>query len=188
MPNVTVEGVPHQPNYAPGMTFNMGITTGARDPGKILEWYDWALSEEGEFYYYFGIEGLNYVMENGIVTYPFSVVPISYKHRYLLNVKGRIRAVYESMPYGDIVTAVYDAAINDTRYHDTMMMPDSIYNGYEDYAPYRATLFRDRVARMISGRLPMSAWDDYVAEWYANGGTGIQRRVTRWYRTTNNLY
>jgi putative aldouronate transport system substrate-binding protein len=187
MPNVKVEGIPHQANYAPGMGVNMGITTEAKDPGKILEWRDWVLTDEGEFYYHFGIEGVNYVMDGDKVTYPDSVSPISNKHRYLMDIRGRSREVYENMPFGEILTAVFDAAINDTRYRDTMMMPGSIYEDYEDYAPSKASLYREKVAKIIMGELPMSAWDEYVEEWYTKGGDEIQKRVTDWYKTTYNI-
>ena len=187
MPNVKVKGVPHQPNYALGIGIRMGITNKARFPEKILKWLDWGLSEEGKFYFNFGIEGLNYVIENGKVIYPDSVSPISNKHRYLLNIIGSSREVYESMPFGAILTAVYDASINDVRYLDTMMMPGSVYEGYEDYTPSKASLYRERVTKMILGELPMSAWDDYVEEWYAKGGKEVQKRVTGWYKKTYNI-
>jgi putative aldouronate transport system substrate-binding protein len=187
MPNVKVDGIPHQPNYAPGVGINMGITTEARDPAKILTWMDWALSEEGEFYYHFGIEGLNYVMDGDKVTYPDTVTPISNKHRYLLNIKGHSREVYKNMPFGDILTAVYDAAINDKTYRDTMLMPGTVYEDYEDYAPSKASLFREKVAKMILGELPLSAWDEYVTEWYTKGGEEVQKRVTQWYKTAYNI-
>ena len=160
----------------------------AIDPAKILQWADWALSEEGEFYYNFGIEGLNYVKEGDKVAYPDTVGPIrSEDHRYLMQMRGRPREVYRNIPFGDIVIAVYDAAIKDVQYLDTMLMPDSIYEGYEDYAPNKAALYRERVTKMILSELPMSVWDDYVREWYEKGGTEIQRRVTEWYKTTYNI-
>jgi putative aldouronate transport system substrate-binding protein len=187
MPNVKVPGVPPQKNYAPGIGLNVGITTKAKHPEKILKWCDWTLSEEGEFYYNFGIEGLNYVMDGDKVTYPDSVAPISNKHRYLMDIRGRSRDVYLNMPFGDILTAVYDASLNDVQYRDTMLMPGSIYDGYEDYAPSKAALFREKVAKMILSELPMSAWDEYVEEWYKKGGTEVQKRVTDWYKETYNI-
>ena len=37
MPNVKVRDVQHQPNYAPGICVNVGITYKARYPEKILK-------------------------------------------------------------------------------------------------------------------------------------------------------
>lgn len=187
MPAVKVDGVPHQSFYAPGMGIGYGITTEAREPGKILEWIDWVLSDEGDRYYRFGIEGFNYVMDGGKVTYPDSVTPISNKHRYAADIKDETREVYANMPFGDIIVGVYDACINDVQFRDTMMMPGSVYEDYEDYAPSRAALFREKVAKMAIGELPLSAWDDYVAEWYAKGGKIVQERITEWYKTTYNI-
>jgi putative aldouronate transport system substrate-binding protein len=187
MPNVKVEGVPHQPNYAPGMGIGYGITTEARDPGKILQWMDWNLSEEGRRYYDFGIEGVNYVMDGDKITYPDGIVPISNKHRYAADITGQGIDAFKNMPFGDILAAVYEASKNDVQYRDTMMMPASVYEDYDDYAPSVASLFREKVAKMILSELPMSAWDDYVAEWYAKGGTVVQQRVTDWYKATYNI-
>jgi putative aldouronate transport system substrate-binding protein len=187
MPNVKCPGVARQKNYAPGMGLNVGITTEAKHPEKILQWCDWSLSEEGEFYFRFGIEGVNYVMEGNKVTYPDSVAPISNKHRYLVDIRGPGRDVYLNMPFGDILTAVLDASRDDVQYRDTMMMPGSVYEDYEDYAPSRAALFREKVAKMILSELPMSEWDAYVEEWYTKGGTEVQKRVTNWYKKTYNI-
>jgi putative aldouronate transport system substrate-binding protein len=187
MPNVAVPGVPHQPNYAPGMGVSAGITIEAEDPGKILQWFDWQLSDEGSMYYMFGIEGLNYVMDNGKITYPDSVTPISNKHRYLMETVAGNREWYANLPFGDIIAKVYDQAIDDARFYDTMMMPSSVYAGYEDYDPSRASLYRERVAKMILGETPLSDWDTYVSDWYAKGGTEVQRRVTEWYKNTYNI-
>jgi putative aldouronate transport system substrate-binding protein len=186
MPNVKVPGVERQKNYAPGMGVRLGITTEARDPGKILQWCNWEMTPEGEKYYYFGIEGLNYVMDGDKVSYE-GMTPISNKHRYLMEFGSRTREVYANMPFGDILTAVYDASLNDVQLRDTMMMPGSIYDDYEDYNPSRASLFREKVAKMVLGELPLSAWDDYVAEWYAKGGTKVQKRVTDWYKKTYDI-
>ena len=122
-------------------------------------------------------------MENNKVTYPDSVTPITNKHRYLIEIREKSREVYESMPFGNMLTAVYDASFNDVRYLDTMMMPGSVYKGYEDYDPSRASLYRERVVKMILGKLPMSAWGEYVDKWYTNGGKEVQKRVTRWYKS-----
>jgi putative aldouronate transport system substrate-binding protein len=168
------------------MSFKIGITVKAKDPGKILKWANWALTEEGEFYYHFGIEGLNHAIVNGKVSYD-GMTPISNKHRYLIDIRGRSREVYEAMPFGDILVNVYDAAINDVQYRDTMMMPGTVYEGFEDYNPSVAALFREKVAKMILGELPMSEWDAYVEEWYTKGGAEVQKRVTAWYKETYNI-
>ena len=165
MPNVKVDGVPHQKNYAPGMGPTVGITTKARHPEKILQWCNWALTEEGETYWHLGIEGVNYGMVDGKVSYE-GYTPISNTHRYLMDMKGVPEKVVTSMPFGEILGNVYEASINDVQFDDTMLMPGSVYEDYVDYNPAVAALFREKVAKMIMGELPMSAWDAYVKEWY----------------------
>ena len=184
MPNVKVEGLPHQKNYAPGWGPKLGVTTTAKDPGKILEWFNYFGTEEGMLYSYFGIEGLNYTVENGKIT-PTDT-PVSNKHLYNMTWLPRTRDVYRDMPFGDIIVNVYDACKDDYRFTDIVMMPSSVFDGYEDYATSKAALYKERCAKMILGELPMSAWDAYVKEWYDKGGTVVTKRVTDWYKKTYN--
>ena len=138
-------------------------------------------------YIYFGIEGINYRMVNGRPTVPDDIIPVYDKHLYAVQWKSRPREVYQYMPFGDQVAAVFDASKDDYRFVDNMLMPDSVYEGYEEYNPSEASLYRERVAKIILGELPMSAWDDYVKEWYDKGGDVVVKRATEWYKQTYNI-
>jgi putative aldouronate transport system substrate-binding protein len=187
MPNVKVQGVPHQKNYAPGIGPTVGITTQAKDPGKILEWVNWTGTPEGRRFIFFGIEGTNYVMKENKVVVDETVEQVSNKHLYAVNWQGRSREVFESMPFGDIVVKIYDKAKDDYRFIDNMLMPSSVYEGYEDYLPSKSSLYKEKCSKMVLGELPMSAWNAYVKEWRKKGGDEVIKRATEWYKKVHNI-
>jgi putative aldouronate transport system substrate-binding protein len=182
MPNVKVDGVEHQKNYSPGFGSGFGITTMAKDPKRILKWFDWFGTPEGQTYCFFGIEGLNYKKVGDKIVVDNTVTPVSNKHLYNFSWTDRGREVYGSMPFGDILLNIYDASKDDYQFIDNLMMPSSVYEGYEDYIPASSKLYQEKCSKMVLNELPMSAWDDYVKEWKQKGGDEVTKRVTEWYK------
>lgn len=185
MPCVKVDGVPHQPNYAGGLSMDLVITKKAKDPGKILKWYDWIWTKEGVMYKFLGIEGVNYTKDASGNIKPTST-PISNKHTYTFRSGDRTKEIYKGMQWGDIMVDVYEASKNDQQYLQSKFMPISVYEGYDDYRPASAPLFREIASKIIVGELPLSAWDDYVKEWYEKGGKVVTERATAWYKKVYN--
>jgi putative aldouronate transport system substrate-binding protein len=70
---------------------------------------------------------------------------------------------------------------------DDVGIPISVYEGYEDYIPDNALLYREYCSKMVLGTLPMDAWDEYVEKWYAQGGEEVLKRATAWYKKVNNI-
>ncbi len=66
-------------------------------------------------------------------------------------------------------------------------MPVTVYEGYPDYAPTTAKTFLSSCSKMVMGELPMTAWDDYVKQWYEKGGKVVVERATAWYKTVHNI-
>ena len=187
MPNLKIPGVPHQKNYAPGIGPFFAITTEATDPAKIMKWYDWTGTDEGIRYANFGIEGVNYIIKDGrVVGDDPSIVPVSNKHLYVMRWIGQGRDEFMNMPFGDILVKVYEDSKDDYRFIDNMMMPASVYDGYEDFAPSASKLYKEISAKIVLGELPISYWDTYVNDWYAKGGTEVVKRVTAWYKKVHN--
>ncbi|MGD9201991.1 MAG: extracellular solute-binding protein, partial [Chitinispirillia bacterium] len=184
---VKVKGVPPQKNNAPGIRTNMGITTKAKDAGKILEWLNWTGTPEGSRFLFFGIEGVNYIVKDGKVVVDETVTPISNKHVYAVAWQDRSREVYEGMDFGDIIVKVYDAAKENYSFVDNMMMPITVFDGYEDYSPNESKLYQEKCSKMVLGELPMSAWNGYVKQWRKNGGDEVIKRATAWYKKVHNI-
>lgn len=187
LPNVEVPGLPHQKNFYPGIGVPViTITTAAKDPGKILEWFNWGLSPAGKDLTFYGIEGVNYTRDGEkIVTKGF---PPAQRYQYSQGIAQADAAIYRQAPYGEMKAAIYEASINDGRPREDLGMPISVYEGYEDFLPNNmGSLYRQYCSKMVLGELPMSAWDEYVAEWKKRGGDEVAKRATEWYKTVHNI-
>lgn len=186
LPCVQVPGVPHQKNFYPGIVFpQLVITTAAKRPEKILQWFNWNLTPAGVLYNRMGIEGVNYRVEGGkIVTAGF---PAKQRYSYSHEIAPEDEQYYLPTRYGEMKAAIYRAAIVDARDKDDVGMPLSIYEDYEDYLPGEARLYREYCSKMVLGELPMSAWDEYIKKWYERGGTEIIKRATEWYKRVHEI-
>lgn len=186
MPNVAVPGQPHQKNYYPGIGVpQICITTEAKDPGKILEWLDWGLTEEGKNYAFYGIEGVNYKAgDNGkIVSEGF---PAKQRVDFSHSLASLTSDDYLQTLFGEMKAAIYNASIDDGRALDNIGMPPSVYDGYDAYRPENmGSTYRQFAVKFVLGELPENAWDKYVSDWYKNGGTEITKRATEWYKSVH---
>ncbi|MDC7232756.1 MAG: extracellular solute-binding protein [Spirochaetales bacterium] len=179
----SVPGLPHQKNFYPGIGApQIVLTTEAKDPARILEWFNWGVTEEGAKFHHYGIEGVNYEIKGGeIVSEGF---PAAQRYHYSPTYASRNAEIYRGTNYGDMKAAIYNASINDGRSLENLGMPVSIWEGYEDFVDSNAgNLYRQYTARFILGELPLSEWDNYVAEWNKKGGAEITRRATEWYKS-----
>lgn len=183
MPNVKVDGLPHQKNFYPGISVPViCLTTEAKDPGRILEYFNFALTEEGKKLTFYGIEGVNYNVVDG------KIVPVEDKpkqrYEYFQEIAQFDSEIYRQTLYGDMKAAIYDASINDGRSLENIGMDAAIFDGYEDFLDSSmGNLYRQYTSKFILGELPMSDWDKYVDEWKKRGGDVITQRATEWYKS-----
>ena len=186
LPNVAVPGIPHQKNFYPGTGVpQLVITTAAKHPEKILQWFNWNLTPEGVTYNRLGIEGVNYKVEGGkFITEGF---PVKQRYSYSHELAEEDEQYFLQSRYGEMKAAIYRACINDARDKDDAGMPLSIFEDYEDYIPSEARLYREYCSKMVLGELPMSAWDEYVKKWHERGGDVVTKRATDWYKKVHNI-
>ena len=67
---------------------------------------------------------------------------------------------------------------------ENLGMPNSVYEGYEDFIPENSKLYQEWCSKFITGEYPISRWDEYVKRWYDSGGTVVTQRATTWYKNT----
>ena len=68
------------------------------------------------------------------------------------------REILLSSPLGEMKAAMMDKIMAvGTVGPDDMDMPVTVYEGYEDYIPDKAVLYREYASKMVLGVLPMSA-------------------------------
>ena len=86
-------------------------------------------------------------------------------------------------PIGDDKVAIIEAASEYVKFGpDNLGMPDSIYEGYEDFHPQTTKMYREWSAKMVAGEISMDRWDEYVKAWNDNGGRVVTERATEWYK------
>lgn len=191
LPLVSVPGVPPQKHVYPiGATPTnpvFALSKAAKDPAKILHWYNQSVTTmDGLLYKTLGIPDVDWKKTGDKLEIINKATPY---YKYVpIETTQYSRDIFAMSTKGDMKAPILDKMM-ETGFvgFDDASMPISIYEGYEDYAPDKATLYREYCSKMVLGVLPMSAWDDYVKEWYAKGGTEVLKRATEWYKKVNNI-
>ena len=177
-----VPGVGREDYYYPvvGRPYFM-ITKWAQDPAAIMRWFDWSSSPEGNIYAQVGIEGENYVREDGRI-----VVTNDVEQYYLFRVGFRryVPDLFVLDPMGEVKVQILEQILPHLQDLEDMMMPNTVYSGHEDFAPASATLYREAFGKFLTGEWPLTEvrWEAYKADWYARGGQEVTDRATAWYR------
>jgi hypothetical protein len=192
LPLVSVPGVPPQKHiYFSGADPSkaiFAITTAAKDPVKILKnWYLPATNTmDGLVYQTWGIPDKDWKRVGDKTEIITKKTPF---YKYVpLTTSQYSRDILLMSAKGEMKAAILDKALAvGTVAPDDMGMPISVYEGYEDYMPDKALLYREYCSKMVLGTLPMSAWDEYVKQWYAKGGEEVLKRATAWYKEVNNI-
>lgn len=176
-----VPGVKPQNTYlSRTYTTELCITKEARDPVKIIKWFDWLNSQEGSMYKELGIPGVNFTLEDGKVK-----ILKPRTQYYIWDISGvpMVEEVIKISVLGDVKMQSIETIKDRVSWTwDNIGMPLSVYKGYADYLPKQAKLYREYCSKMVLGELPMSAWDEYVEKWYAAGGEVVTQRATEWYK------
>ncbi|MDP3481387.1 MAG: extracellular solute-binding protein [Desulfoprunum sp.] len=191
LPLVRVPGVPPQKHvYVHGADPNIpvfALTTAAKDPAKILHWYNQGVATmDGFLYKSLGIPGKDWKKTGDTLVVLNKATPF---YKYVpIETTQYSRDILAMSKHGEMKAPILDKMI-ETGFigYDDVSLPLSVYEGYEEYMPEKATLYREYCAKMVLGVLPMSAWDEYVKAWYAGGGTKVLKRATKWYKQVNNI-
>ena len=191
LPLVSVPDVPAQKHiYVDGAAPTnpvFAMTLAAKDPARILSWYNSSVtSMDGLLYKMLGIPEKDWTRTDGKLTILNKEIPF---YKYVpIETTQYSRDILLMSALGEMKAPIMDKMI-ETGFtgFDDASMPISIYEGYEDYAPEKATLYREYCSKMVLGILPMSAWDEYVEQWYAKGGTEVLKRATEWYKSVNTI-
>ena len=154
----------------------------ARDPERIMKWWDFYRSQEGLFFNSFGIPEVDWTRDSsGNV----KVLRPGHKPVYVYMPHALDYSPETTLPtpLGKMKVDLIEQVKQHIYFGpDNNGMPLTVYDGYEDYAPSIAKLYRERCSKIVIGELPLSAWDQYVKDWYAQGGEEVTERATEWYK------
>jgi putative aldouronate transport system substrate-binding protein len=180
-------GVPQQSNYYPTMQEpNFMITEAAESPEKIMQWLEWGTQEEQWYYKALGIPGQDWERRDGEIVI-LNELP-SFKMLYAMGYSKDIKELLLGQPFGELQWEFIQAAEGKTVPLPNQGMPLSVYEGFEDYLPYSAPLYREFASKFITGELSIEEnWDEYVEQWYDNGGQTVTDRATAWYKELHGI-
>jgi len=181
MPLPQVAGKPRQKTMFQRVGFPAFIITkAAKNPRKIMEWYNWSQTEDGYLYQTLGIPGVDWVKEGDQIRVVNAKVPF---YKYASTPSKYVPEAIKLTPLGGMKVRIIEQAKQNVYYGpDNLGMPSSVYEGHEDFIPENAKLYREWCSKIVVGQLEMSAWDEYVKKWYASGGEVVTQRATAWYK------
>ena len=190
MPLPRVPGLPKQQGTI--MTFGdpiFGFLKDTKAARQILKLMNWAYSTEGDYYGTLGIPGVDWTRQADGTIKIINVMQFGHTG-YTVSAKTTvIEELFASVAMGANKLELCRAIIADGGYWPPANdgMPVTIYDGYQDYAPAASRLYKEYCSKMVMDELPMSAWDEYVKKWYADGGTEVVKRATEWYKKVHNI-
>ncbi len=180
-----VDGVGRVPYYFPNVQSpRLMITRDARDPGAIMEWLDFSSSEEGLTFGTLGVPDVDWRRDgDGEIEVINQVQPVHYK--YLLLMGEMPDEIVARSPMGALKVEMLEAVAPNLAPTENMLMPATVYEGYADFAPNSATMYRETIGRMITGAVEPTSenWEIYRRQWYEAGGQVVTDRATQWYRS-----
>jgi len=181
MPLPKVPGKPRQKTMFQRVGFPaFMITKQAKHPEKIMEWYNWSQTAEGYLYQTLGIPCVDWIKEGGQIKVLNKKVPF---YKYISTPSKYVPEAIRLTPLGEMKIKIIDEAKKNIYYGpDNLGMSSTVYEGYEDFMPENAKLYREWCSKMVVSELDMSAWDEYVKKWYASGGEVITKRASEWYK------
>jgi len=160
-----------------------GVTNKAKHPERALQVLDWLLSDEGFEMVKYGVEGVEYNMENG-------------QRKYIDGVSAPWRkAIVRRANDGDFfIDAKLDQAIRDKvkvwvdRSIETVAF--SLDQGYippaakePEYMDFKL-IWDETITKIMIGELPVGEFDNLLAQWYEKGGQEYVEQMNEYIKST----
>ncbi|WP_234987279.1 extracellular solute-binding protein [Bacillus sinesaloumensis] len=158
------------------------INSEAKNPEKIIQFFDWMVSEEAEEFFTYGIEGTDYTKEAGKINYndPESQDGVNREAfrtgwLWLIGDATYTKGLLELTPEGKELLSIYDDILMKEGRGRIVFEPplqtltnqpalqDNNIDGPNDF-------MMEHIAKMITGAEPISNWEKVLEEWKSKGG------------------
>ena len=160
------------------------INSKAESPEKIIQFFDWMVTEEAETFFTFGIEGEDYTVENGEINYtqPKSIEENDrevFRSAWLWMVKDGVytKGLLELTPEGQELMGIFDTiTVKEGRSgieFDPPLESFTSYPALQDQGVTHSDFIMGHVAKMITGAEPIDNWDNVLEQWKSQGGNQI---------------
>ncbi|WP_167859794.1 type 2 periplasmic-binding domain-containing protein [Paenibacillus cymbidii] len=185
-----------------GIYFTWVIPAKTKNPEEIIKFLDWAWSDEkADNFFAYGIEGQNYTVSGGKVSWDPNNVKNSDKsqfqaYRVALNPRGssqfsdKVLAVMSDAERDIYKNGAATAAKNSYKPGNLNMPALQALSGSPELIPGTAagSLFLDMFAKVITGKEQLDpAFDAFAADWKKRGGEAAIKEATDWYKSYNGV-
>lgn len=185
---------PLVPNYSPRNSLFV-IPAKTKNPEDIIKYFDWAWSNpEASKFFSYGIKGVNYTEENGVIKYDPEAAVNTEKDaqsffRAEINPTRDLRLspeVLKFQKYGDeIVNGIKIASENGFPWEGLGMPTLKSMQTHPELADREGSLFFEMFAKAVTGKEDAStSFDNFVKEWKRRGGDEAIQEATDWYKAS----
>ncbi|SDC94982.1 putative aldouronate transport system substrate-binding protein [Paenibacillus sp. UNCCL117] len=178
-----------------GVYYVWVIPTTSKNAVEAIKFLDWIWSEQADRFFAYGVEGLNYTVENNEVKWnqQVSVNGVATNPSYyqrIINPRGdglMNPDVLKFSPDAAMLTKGIEVAKNALIKHDGLNMPaPKAFETNPELAPGNGYsvggLFLDMFAKVVTGKEELDpAFDAFVKEWKRRGGEEAIKQATDWY-------
>ncbi|AJY75342.1 extracellular solute-binding protein [Paenibacillus beijingensis] len=155
--------------YGAGMAGLWSVTKNAKHPEKIVQVMDWLLSDEGWDLVTYGIEGIEYTVENGQKVYKDSTSPVW--RREIARRSGDADffiAPSLSAEQQNLIRPWINKAANSIIWsNDRAFVPAAAKN--QNYLDFKLK-WDETISKILTGALPVEEFDKLQEQWYQHGG------------------
>ncbi|HML49450.1 MAG TPA: extracellular solute-binding protein, partial [Clostridia bacterium] len=167
-----------------GVWWIYGVTASCKAPQKVVDFFDWCLSDEGWPLLVDGIEGIHYTVDvNGVHTYTEAFRQYNTWRNFFAFMRRPDMDFYVSKALSPedakLVTETLECAVsvNVTQKHIGHRVPyqDELARGDWENREIKA------VMDILYGDKPVDSWDEFVAEYRAGGFDIVEQQMDEWY-------
>lgn len=168
------------------------INAEVENPERIIQFFDWMVTEEAETFFTFGIEEEDYTIENGDINYiePETIAESDkeiYRSTWLWLITDAVytKGLLELTPEGQALMNSFDEITAKEGRSGIAFDPplDSFTNfpGLQDKGDHHSDFLMGHIAKMITGAEPIDEWDQVLENWKEQGGNEILQEAKERY-------
>lgn len=174
---------------SPTIWASVFINRNFKEPLRFLQFLDWTATEEGQEFFAFGIEGKDYIKKDGKIIYtpPSDINKVSENQfRWMLSTvidQSYNKSILPFVSGGDQIQYFIQNVSPMEGYHayktDTRM---KALKEHPDLNPESCDLFFEYAAKIVLGKLPVDAFDQFVEEYVKRGGDKLIKEENERYK------
>ncbi|WP_339147431.1 MULTISPECIES: extracellular solute-binding protein [unclassified Sutcliffiella] len=162
------------------------------DIAKLIQFFDWQVSEEAEQFFTYGMEGVTYSLQNGEITYDIptesnAINEQRYRSYWLWMIKDATytKGILELTEDGQKLISVFDEVLNREGRDSVQFDPPlSSLQSNPDIRPgsdVPPDVWMSGAARIILGQEPIEYHDKIIEDWLNKGGRKAVEEATKRY-------